>query len=70
MKTKRVQFSGLHARSIPNLADGTFNLDKFDEYIRPRDDPHQPFTGLVVVENTHNYCGGKVLPLDFLARVS
>lgn len=60
----------MHARAIPNQPDGTFDLDQFDAYVRPRDDPHQPWTGLVVVENTHNYCGGKVIPLDFMTKVS
>lgn len=60
---------GVHPRTIPNLPDGTFNLDTIDDYIRPTDDPHQPMTQLVCVENTHNFCGGKVIPLDFLKRL-
>ena len=52
-----------------NLDDGTFDMDAFDSFIRPRDDPHRPWTALVAVENTHNNCGGKVLPLSFLQKV-
>lgn len=63
------QIGGLHSRSIPNRPDGTFDLDLLEETIRPRDDPHQPWTGLIVVENTQNYCGGKVIPLSFLAEL-
>ena len=60
----------MHPRTIPNLPDGTFNLDIIDDYIRPTDDPHQPMTQLVCVENTQNFCGGKIIPLEFLKKVS
>ncbi|KAK2181102.1 hypothetical protein NP493_410g00003 [Ridgeia piscesae] len=60
---------GVHPRTIPNLSDGTFDLEVVKDYIRPLDDSHQPFTGLICVENTHNVCGGTVLPLDFLAEL-
>jgi len=52
------QFSGLHVKTIPNNSDGTFSLDALEESIRPTDDPHEPRTGLICVENTHNFCGG------------
>lgn len=34
--------------------------------IRPRDDPHQPFTGAIAFENTHNRHGGIAWPLEDL----
>lgn len=34
--------------------------------LRLYDDCHEPVTSLVIVENTHNMCGGKVLPLEWL----
>lgn len=37
--------------------------------IRKNPDIHEPYTKLIVVENTHNMCGGKVLPLDWLEKV-
>lgn len=64
-----VQIGGLHPRTIPNKPDGTFDLDVLEDGIRPKDDPHQPWTGLIVVENTHNYCGGRAIPMDFMAEV-
>lgn len=63
------QFSGLHVRTVPNLPDGTFDLKTVEACVRPRNDPHDPWTGLLVVENTHNLCGGKVLPADFLPNL-
>ena len=58
------------ARTLPNLPDGTFDLDLLESYIRPHDDPHQPRSSVICVENTHNDLGGKALPLDWLSRVS
>jgi len=60
---------GVHPRAIANLPDGTFDLETLDNYIRPTDDPHQPWTQLVCVENTHNFCGGKVIPLSFMKNL-
>ena len=57
-------------RTIPNKADGTFDLNQLEDYIRPTNDPHQPYTGLIAVEDTHGNCGGKVLPVTFLAEVT
>ena len=54
---------------MPNLPDGTFALDDISSLVRPTDDSHYPWTKLICIENTHNYCGGKVIPLDFLAKV-
>lgn len=33
-------------------------------------DIHEPITQMVVIENTHNMAGGKVLPLTFLEEIS
>ena len=33
------------------------------------DDTHLPITTMVAVENTHNKCGGRPLPLDWLAEL-
>ena len=33
------------------------------------DDFHEPITKLICIENTHNACGGKVLPISFLAEL-
>ena len=52
-----------------NLPDGTFDLTDIESNIRPENDSHQPVTGLICVEDTHNVCGGVVLPLDFLTKV-
>ncbi len=48
---------GVHSRQLPNQPDGTLALEDILAAIRP-DDPHQPITSLVTLENTHNRCGG------------
>ena len=47
---------------------GLFDLDQLDGAIRT-DRPGYPRTGVVCVENTHNRCGGIVLPMAFLRTV-
>ena len=44
--------------------DGTLDLEKAAQFIKP-DDFHFAKTRLLCLENTH---GGKVLPMDYLAR--
>jgi threonine aldolase len=48
---------GVHSCQLPNQADGSLALDDIAEAIRP-DDPHDPISRLVCLENTHNRCGG------------
>jgi len=59
------QFGGVSSRTVRNLADGTMDLSDVNAAIRD-DDIHEPTTQLICVENTHNACGGQVLPLYFL----
>ncbi|KAK3607428.1 hypothetical protein CHS0354_035122 [Potamilus streckersoni] len=63
------QFAGVLPRSIKNKSDGTFDIEEMKSMLRPINDPHQTWTKLICLENTHNFCGGKVLPLDFLQQV-
>lgn len=65
-----LQFAGVMPRTVQNKADGTFDLDELRKAIRPLDDIHQPHTRLICLENSHNYCGGKALPMSFLKEVN
>jgi threonine aldolase len=51
---------GIHTMAVPNLPDGSLDLDAVEAAIRP-DNPHYPITRLICLENTHNVCGGTVL---------
>jgi len=44
--------------------DGLLPLDELEEYVHDGTDPHHAPTRLVALENTHNHCGGLVLPLE------
>ncbi len=55
--------SGLQTRTFDS-DDGTLDLELLEHYFHVDDDVHHPRTTLVAVENTHNYCGGVVYPLD------
>lgn len=61
--------AGVSMNKVKNLPDGTFSLVELRNNIRGSD-IHEPVSSLVVVENTHNMCGGKVLPLSFIEDVS
>ena len=55
---------GVHSCQLRNQPDGTLDLSEVEEAIRP-DDPHDPITRLVALENTHNRCGGVALTVDY-----
>ena len=59
------QFGGISPRAIPNLQNGTFDLNAVKLAIRDND-IHEPTTKLICIENTQNACGGKVLPICFM----
>ncbi|KAJ2946157.1 hypothetical protein O0L34_g5088 [Tuta absoluta] len=60
---------GVLVTSVRNLPDGTFNIEELEKKIRGSD-IHEPVTMMVTVENTHSFCGGKVLPLSWLEQLS
>lgn len=63
------QIAGVPMTQIENKPDGTFCLTELRKKIRGLD-IHEPITSLVMIENTHNYCGGKVLPLDWIENLA
>jgi threonine aldolase len=58
----------VHPHTIRNLPDGTMDLGEIEAAIRA-DDPHNPRTRLICLENTHNFCGGRVLSPDYMDAV-
>lgn len=59
------QIAGVQISPIHNQPDGTFCLTEFQEHFRGSD-YHEVITTMAMVENTHNMCGGKVIPLEWL----
>ncbi|MCI0520942.1 MAG: low-specificity L-threonine aldolase [Chloroflexi bacterium] len=59
---------GVHSRQISNQADGGLALEDIRLAIR-EDDPHDPISRLVGLENTHNRCGGTVQSVEYTRAV-
>lgn len=60
---------GVQPRTVPNSSDGQLAPEAIEAAIRPGGDDHFPVTRLVCLENTHNLCGGAVLPVGYLSKV-
>ena len=54
---------GIHPRPLPNQPDGTIPLEQIEAAVRP-DNAHFPRSRLIALENTHNRCGGAVIPVE------
>ncbi len=61
---------GIVYHILPNQPDGTLALDHLRAAVRWLDDPHSAQTRLICLENTHNHCGGTVLPPAYMADVA
>jgi len=59
---------GIFPHTLKNQPDGTILMDDLVKAIRP-DDVHHPISRLVILENTHNRCGGVVLSQDYTSSV-
>ncbi len=59
---------GVHPRTLRTLPDGTLDLDEIAGHIRA-DNDHYPVSRLICLENTHNRCGGRVLPPAYVDAV-
>lgn len=59
------QFGGVATHMLPNQPDGSFDLAAVEAAIRVNN-VHYPTTDLIAIENTHNYCGGRIVPNSFI----
>ena len=59
---------GIHPRTVANQPDGTLALSEIEAAVRS-DNIHFPLTRLIVLENTHNLCGGHPLDIDYMRAV-
>lgn len=60
---------GVHSHQLRNLPDGSLDLTEIQNAIRP-DDPHDPITRLVCLENTHNRCGGTYQTSEYMSQAA
>src|SRR5512142_321428 len=60
---------GISSYQIQNQPDGSLLPEDVEAAIRP-DDPHDPITRLVCLENTHNRCGGTVQTPEYTRKIA
>lgn len=60
---------GVHSCQLPNQPDGSLLIEDIESAIRS-DDPHEPITRLIALENTHNRCGGTVQSVEYTRQVA
>lgn len=60
---------GVHSHQIRNQPDGTLELDDIREAVRS-EDAHFPVTRLIILENTHNRCGGVSIDMEYTDQVA
>ena len=59
---------GVMVHTVKNQPDGTMKLSELKNAIRTKD-IHYPPSRLIALENTHNRCGGVVIPPEYLNNV-
>jgi threonine aldolase len=60
---------GVFPHTLPNQPDGSLDLDALKGAIRT-DDIHFPPSRLLVLENTHNRCGGVPIGTDYMKKAA
>lgn len=59
---------GIFPHILKNQPNGTLDPEEVRLAIRP-DDIHQPVTRMIILENTHNRCGGVVLTPEYMKQM-
>jgi threonine aldolase len=59
---------GVHPHTLRNQPDGTLDLKDIAAAVRVND-PHNPITRLICLENTQNFCGGRALSVAYMDTV-
>jgi threonine aldolase len=60
---------GVFPHTIPNQPDGTLKLEDISGAIR-KEDVHFPLSRLILLENTHNRCGGVAITPEYTRQVA
>lgn len=67
--TGAAALGGVNIQTVPNQDDGTISFEDLEGAVR-EDDPHQPISRLISLENTHNRCNGVSLTPKYIEQVS
>ena len=60
---------GTSIRALDDRSDGTLALEDIAAAFRNPDDPHEPITGMITLENTHAHSGAQPLRPGYLQAV-
>ena len=60
---------GVHPHTIPNQPDGTLLVEDIKGAVRA-DNVHFPISKLLILENTHNRCGGTAISRDVMIEMA
>lgn len=61
---------GASVRTLPERSDGTIDPAEIAAAFRDPDDPHEPLSGLVALENTHAHSMARPLPVEYEEAVA
>ncbi len=61
---------GTSIRALSDRPDGTLDLDLVADSFRDPDDPHEPLSGLVAIENTHAHSMGQPLTVAYTQAIA
>ncbi len=61
---------GASARTLPDRPDGTLDPAAIEDAFRNPDDPHEPLSGLITLENAHAHSMGQVLPPAYVREIA
>ena len=61
---------GTSIRSLEDRPDGTVDPAEIEAAFRDPNDPHEPITGLVTIENTHAHSMGQPLTAEYTRKVA
>ena len=61
--------SGVQFRMVGN-ADGSLTASEVEAVLQNGYDPHFAPTRLICLENTHNFAGGRIIPMDVMTALS
>jgi len=60
---------GVSFRTVLNNPDGTIDIDRIEGAVRGKN-LHWPVSKLLCLENTHNYCGGAALDVEYTVEAA
>jgi threonine aldolase len=61
---------GASVRALEDQPDGTIDLAEIDAAFRDPNDPHEPISGLITIENTHAHSMGQPLTPEYTRAVA